>query len=36
MCVGEGVRGDLGGEKGESKGERALNPLITPLSKNGY
>jgi len=30
-----GDRGDLG-EKKESKGERALKPLITLLSKNGY
>ena len=34
---GEGKdRGDLGGEKGESKGERAIKPVITLLSKNGY
>ena len=24
------------GEKGESKGERAIKPVIIPLSKNGY
>ena len=29
------VRGDLG-EKKESKGERAIKPVITLLSKNGY
>ena len=30
-----GDRGDLGDKK-ESKGERALKPVITLLSKNGY
>ena len=31
-----GDRGDLGEEKGESKGERAIKPVITLLSKNVY
>ena len=30
-----GDRGDLGDKK-ESKGERALKPVITLLNKNGY
>ena len=25
-----------GGQKGESKGKRAIKPAITPLSENGY
>ena len=31
-----GDRGDLGGRKGKSKGEREIKPVITLLSKNGY
>ena len=34
--MGEGEdRGDLAGEKGESKGKKAIKPVITPLSENG-
>ena len=34
---GEGVdRGDLGEKKESQKGERAVKPVITFLSKNGY
>ena len=35
--TGEGEdRSDPRGEKGESKGERAIKPVITLVSKNGY
>ena len=34
---GEGEdRGDLGEQREESKEERAIKPVITPLSENGY
>ena len=34
---GEGEdRGDLGEKKESQKGERAIKPVITLLSKNGY
>ena len=32
----EGDRGDQVEKGGESKGERAIKPVITPLSENGY
>ena len=31
-----GDRGDLGEKKESQKGERAIKPVITILSKNGY
>ena len=31
-----GERGDLGEKKESQKGERAIKPAITLLSKNGY
>ena len=31
-----GDRGDLGDKKESQKGERAIKPVITLLSKNGY
>ena len=31
-----GDRGDLGEKKESQKGERAIKPVITVLSKNGY
>ena len=31
-----GDRGDLGEKKVNQKGERAIKPVITLLSKNGY
>ena len=31
-----GDRGDLGKKKESQKGERAMKPVITLLSKNGY
>ena len=31
-----GDRGDLGEKKESQKGERAIKPVTTPLSKNGY
>ena len=31
-----GDRGDLGEKKESQKGERAIKPVITLLSKNGY
>ena len=31
-----GDRGDLGEKKESQKRERAIKPVITPLSKNGY
>ena len=31
-----GDRGDLGEKKENQKGERAIKPVITLLSKNGY
>jgi len=31
-----GDRGDLREKKESRKGERAIKPVITPLSKNGY
>ena len=32
----EGIRGDLGHEKENQKGERTIKPVTTLLSKNGY
>ena len=31
-----GDRGDLGEKRESQKGERAIKPVITPLSKSGY
>ena len=31
-----GDRGELGEKKGSQKGNRAIKPVITLLSKNGY
>ena len=31
-----GNRGDLGEKRESQKGERAIKPLITPLSENEY
>ena len=31
-----GDRGDLGEKKGSQKGERAVKPVMSLLSKNGY
>ena len=34
--VERGDRGDLGEKKESPKGERAIKPVITLISKNGY
>ena len=34
--AGGGDRGDLGEKRESQKGERAIKPLITPLSENEY